>query len=79
MPTPASRREFAVRARQEGLHHPRRVVERSFEAAAIAYAEDLPHVGLEADRIAVVVRDVASGAEHCFHIDLDTGDADACA
>lgn len=78
MPNATSQREFAVRARAEGTHHPRRILERSFEAAAIAYAEDLPHDSQSASRVAVVVRDTATGAEHCFHIDLDSGDADAC-
>jgi hypothetical protein len=79
MPNPASHREFAVRARHDVLRHRRRVLERSFEAAAIAYVEDLPHVGADDSRIGVIVLDLESGAERCFHIDLDTGVADACA
>jgi hypothetical protein len=51
--------------------------ERSFEAAAVAYVEDLHGIadGLE---ISVIVRDVDTCHEHWFRIDLDSGDAAPC-
>lgn len=75
--TPPARR-FSVCARHVGLHYARLVEESSFEAAAVAYVEDFgPDVTGDAD-ISVIVRDVDSGREHCFRIDLDTGDAAPC-
>ena len=70
-------RQFSVHARHIDSHHARTVSERSFEAAAVAYVEDLHPIGVEAN-ISVIVRDLASGHEHCFRIDLDTGEAEPC-
>jgi len=73
----ANDRQFRVHARRLDGHHARTVSERSFEAAAVAYVEDLHPAGDEAE-ISVIVRDVASGHEHCFRIDLDTGETAPC-
>lgn len=70
-------RAFRVRARHADGHHGRLVSEASFEAAAIAYVEDV-HPATDGDTVGVVVRDVASGHEHCFWIDLETGEAAPC-
>ncbi len=78
MTSPADDREFRVHARHVERHHARTVSERSFEAAAVAYVEDLHPAGEEA-KISVIVREVASGHEHCFVIDLDTGETAPCA
>jgi hypothetical protein len=54
------------------------VEETTFEAAAIAYVEDFPlsiDGGLD---ISVIVRDVDTGQEHCFRIDLETGETAPC-
>jgi hypothetical protein len=76
--TPQETRSFSVHARHIDAHHARTVEESSFEAAAVAYVEDFhPPVTDEPD-ISVIVRDVASGHEHCFRIDLETGDAAPC-
>ena len=72
-----SDREFSVHARHVDQHHARRVLEVSFEAAAVAYIEDL-HPHSDEPEISVIVRDVASGHEHCFRIDLETGKTEAC-
>ncbi len=77
MPTNANDREFSVHARHVDRHHARVVLERSFEAAAIAYVEDLHPLGDEPE-ISVIVREVCSGHEHCFKIDLDTGETSGC-
>ena len=69
---------YSVHARHVDAHHARVVEERSFEAAAAAYVEDLHPVGDEPE-ISVIVRELDSGHEHCFRIDLDTGEAAACA
>jgi len=77
MPEAANDRLFSVQARHLDSHHARTVSERTFEAAAVAYVEDLHALG-EEDEISVIVRDVASGHEHCFRIDVGTGDAAPC-
>jgi hypothetical protein len=68
---------FRVHARHVDAHHARTLEERSFEAAAVAYVEDLHDIG-DGKAISVIVRDVDSGHEHCFRIDLDTGETSAC-
>ena len=71
-------RPFEVRARDLG-HHSRVVIEPSFEAAALAYVEDWPHTIDDPREVSVVVRDLENGHEHCFRIDLDTGETGECA
>jgi hypothetical protein len=70
-------RRFSVHARHVDAHHARTLAERSFEAAAVAYVEDLHDIGSEHE-ISVIVRELDSGHEHCFRIDLDTGETAAC-
>lgn len=71
-------RQFRVHARHVDGHHARLVEEASFEAAAVAYVEDFhPPVG-EDNEISVIVREVSTGHEHCFRIDLESGDAAPC-
>jgi hypothetical protein len=53
------------------------MTEPSFEAAAIAYAEGLG-AGDGDDEISLIVRDLASGREHCFRIDLVSGETSDC-
>ncbi len=78
MPDADKERQFSVHARDIDSHHARTLTERSFEAAALAYVEDLHPIGDDAD-ISVIVRDVASGQVNCFRIDLDTGESAPCA
>jgi hypothetical protein len=73
----AETRQFSVHARHVDAHHARTLEERSFEAAAVAYIEDLHDIGAEHE-ISIIVREVDSGHEHCFRINLETGDAAAC-
>ena len=73
----ATTHRYRVHARHVDAHHARTLEERSFEAAAVAYVEDLHDVGAEHE-ISVIVHELDSGHEHCFRIDLDTGDAAAC-
>ena len=77
MPQAPEPRRFSVHARHVEAHHARVLEERSFEAAAVAYVEDL-HAISDAHEISVIVRELDSGHEHCFRIDLDTGDTAAC-
>ena len=70
-------RRFAVHARHVDAHHARTLEERSFEAAAVAYVEDLHDLGAEHE-ISVIVREIDSGHEHCFRIDLETGETASC-
>jgi hypothetical protein len=73
----AQPRPFSVRARHVELHHARLLEEASFEAAAVAYLEDLHELGDEHE-LSLIVRDVETGHEHCFRIDLDSGETTAC-
>ena len=67
---------YSVHGRHEDRHHAKVVVERSFEAAAVAYVEDA-HLSDQAE-ISVIVRHIDSGHERCFRIDTETGEAGAC-
>ncbi len=74
----AESRTFSVRARDVDSHHARTLEESSFEAAAVAYVEDFhPPVG-DSDDISVIVREIETGHEHCFRIDLGTGETAPC-
>jgi hypothetical protein len=77
MPAAADDRQFRVHARHLDRHDARIVSEQSFEAAAVAYVEDLHAVG-DDPQISVIVLEVASGHEQCFTIDIDTGEAQPC-
>jgi hypothetical protein len=72
-------REFRVRDRSLDRHLARRVREASFEAAAVAYLEDHAWPAGDGHEISVVVQDTATGQEHCFRIDLDSGETTPCA
>lgn len=69
--------DFSVHTREAPARHVRRLIEDSFEAAALAYVEDLPH-DLGDGEARVVVTDMATGREECFRVDLETGDAREC-
>jgi hypothetical protein len=71
-------RQFRIHAIHVDRHHAILVEEESFEAAVVAYIEDHP-AGAEADdEMRVIVHDVASGHEHCFRVDLTTGETSSC-
>jgi hypothetical protein len=74
-PWPEPRR-FSVYTRDLGIDHARMVEASSVESAAVAYIEHLH--GAPAEEISIVVRDVETGHDHCFRIDLTTGDTTAC-
>lgn len=76
--TPQETRRFSVHARHIDAHHSRTIEENSFEAAAVAYVEDFHPTVTDDPDIAVIVREIASGHEHCFRIDLETGEAAPC-
>jgi len=59
-------------------HHARILEEASFEAAAVAYVEDFHPPVADDSGISVVVRELGTGHEHCFRIDLESGDAAPC-
>jgi hypothetical protein len=72
---PGEIRQFSVHARHVDQHHARLLEEASFEAAAIAYVEDFHPVATDAREVSVIVREIATGHEHSFRIDLDSGEA----
>jgi hypothetical protein len=76
--TTATIRRFRVHAGHIDKHHAVFVEEVSFEAAAVAFVEDHPVAPETGDEIQVIVHDVASGHEHCFRVDLETGETRAC-
>ena len=57
-------RRFRVHARHIDSHHARVIAEPTFEAAAIAYVEDLHPPAGDGDEISIIVRDLDSGHEH---------------
>ena len=71
-------RTFRVHARHVDAHHSRTIQEPSFEAAAVAYVEDLHDVPGGGEAISVIVYEVESGHEHCFRIDLESGETSPC-
>ncbi len=74
----AETRRFSVHARHVDHHHARVLEEASFEAAAVAYVEDF-HPAVDADNeVSVIVRDVANGHQHCFKINIDSGETAPC-
>ena len=78
MSAATNNRQFYVRASHIDHHHARLVSETSFEAAAVAYVEDFGHPAGDEPEIRVIVRDLDSGLQHCFLIDLDTGATGPC-
>jgi len=76
--TKATLRRFRVHAGHIDRHHAVFVEEASFEAAVIAYVEDHPAAPEADDEMRVIVQDVASGHEHCFKVDLSTGETSPC-
>jgi hypothetical protein len=77
-PVASQTRQFSVHARHVDSHHARLLEEQSFEAAAVAYVEDFHPPLTEDHEISVIVREIATGREHCFRIDLDSGEAAPC-
>ena len=71
-------RRFSVHARHVDSHHARVLEENSFEAAAVAYVEHFSLSVGDDHEVSVIVRDLDSGHQHCFRIDLDTGDTALC-
>ena len=71
-------RQFSVHARHVDRHHARIIEEASFEAAAVAYVEDFHPPVTEDHEISLIVREVGTGREHCFRVDLESGDTAPC-
>jgi hypothetical protein len=70
-------RAFTVHAADEARRS-HRVEGASFEDAAIAFVELWsPEPDAEGD-VQIIVRDAETGAQHCFRIDLDSGEAAPC-
>lgn len=83
MPSPArqsaaERRRFSVHAMSEGRHRSEIVYGAGHEDAAVGFIEQhTPPV--EADHhVSVIVHDCESGQEHCYRIDLGSGEAEPC-
>jgi hypothetical protein len=72
-------RRFSVHPRHQARHHARVLSEVSFEAAAVAFVEGLAPAPDDGSEIAILVLDLESGVEHCFRIDLESGETEPCA
>lgn len=78
MPPPDDLHRYTVHAAEDGRNAAHTVEGTSFEDAAIAFVERwAPAPDAEGD-VAVIVRDAETGAQHCFRIDLGSGDAAPC-
>lgn len=77
-PTARPAHRYRVHARHAEAHRARVVEETSFEAAAVAYVEDFSPPVFPDEDLSVIVHDLESGREHCFRIDLETGEAAPC-
>jgi len=70
--TPPKTRTFRIHARHVDAHHARTLEAPTFEAAAVAYVEDLHELPGDSDEISVIVREVESGHEHSFRVYLES-------
>jgi hypothetical protein len=70
---PPETRTYRVHARHVDAHHARMLQEPSFEAAAVAYVEDLHELPANTGELSIIVHDVESGHEHSFTVDLERG------
>ncbi len=73
-------RHFKVHALHIDRRHTRLINETSFEAAAVAYVQDfdLPAPIDDDHEISIIVQEIPTGREHCFRINLDSGEAAPC-
>ena len=73
-----SSRTFHVHARHEGRERSHRVEAKSFEEAAIGFVERWYPAETDDGAVSVLVAESDIGAEHCFTVHLDEGDASPC-
>ena len=66
---------YSVRPR-DSIGPVRLFEETAAEAAAAAFLEDW--TGGEDRETAVIVRELDTGREHCFRVDLETGETEPC-
>jgi len=78
MLTTTERHRYRVRPRDLEGSAVRVLEESSSEAAAVAYAEDFGYVTNQSHELKLLVLDLDTGHEHCFLIDLDTGETEPC-
>ena len=71
-------RRFSFHACHVDRHHARVVQEPSFEAAAVAYLEDFHLETGDEPEIRVIVHELETGHEHCFTVDLESGETAPC-
>jgi hypothetical protein len=76
--TDEAMRQFRVHVRHRETPQAHLVTEASFEAACVAWLERWPGEAGPDPVISIIVRDVATGCEHCFGIDLDSGVTAPC-
>lgn len=74
----ASSRRFAVHAASEGRHRFETVYGDGHEDAAVGYVERCSPAPDDDGALTVIVTDCESGQEHCYRIDLGTGETAPC-
>jgi hypothetical protein len=77
-PTATELHRYRVHPRDLDGSAVRVLEETSFEAAAVAYAEDFGYVTDQAHELKLIVQDLDTGHQHCFLIDLETGETGPC-
>ncbi|HWF00281.1 MAG TPA: DUF5961 family protein [Caulobacteraceae bacterium] len=71
-------RRFLVKDRSHHAHGLHILTEVTFEAAAAAYLEGHGPATAAEGEVQLVVHDLDTGAEHCFRIDLASGESRSC-
>lgn len=69
----AARRLFRVHFRHVDRHRAHTLDAASFEAAAVACLESWQATSDDSKGAVVIVRELSSGIEHCFRVDLESG------
>ena len=73
-----ARTQTLTRYRVTATDHPTRIVEEpTFEAAAVTYIEDFV-TSPPVPELRLLVTDIEDGNQHCFVLDTDSGEIEAC-
>jgi hypothetical protein len=74
----ADLRQFTARVQTESRQHTYAVEGASFEDAVFEFVDCRRPQADEAGEVAVLVTDSQTGEQHCFRLDLDSGEAERC-
>jgi hypothetical protein len=71
-------RRFTARIETDSRQHTHTVNGSSFEDAAFEFVDRWHPQADDAGEVAVVVTDFETGEQHCFRVDLESGEAAPC-